>query len=543
MILDRVADPAAYERTMEQIAEDPDAETLDEWELLESGRSFQRYTAPVRHAGETIGRVIVVREVTTEREAERLKSDLVATVSHELRTPLASILGFAELLSVRDYEPALRQRYLGTIHAEAQRLTGLINDFLDVQRIEEGRFTLDLQPFDLGELLRNEVELFSAQSSEHTLALDIPDERFDLVGERNRIAQVVANLLSNAIKYSPRGGRVAVAADRRNGAVRVSVTDSGIGIPTDEQRRIFTKFFRVDSSDTREIGGTGLGLALCREIVHAHGGHIGFESVEGRGSTFWFELPVGAPQRSGGTKVLIVEDDAAAGTLLCDYLGDEFSCRVTPTGEEGLRLAQEDPPHLVCLDISLAGELDGWDVLARLREHPRTANIPVILCTAVDEGRDRAGALGAADVLTKPFTARQLLDVVRRVLPGGRGSVLVVDDEEAVRTLVRATLEADGAAVREAEDGEEALREVETQHPDVIVLDLAMPRLDGFEVLERLQADVHTRAIPVIVLTARRLSPEERMQLSRQAVSLLEKSAYSGEELRRLVLQALGDRG
>ena len=224
------------------------------------------------------------------RESERMKSELVSIVSHELRTPLASVLGFTSLLLTRDFDEETRHRYLGIIDAQARRLGALIDDFLDARRLEQGRLELGRDRVELGPLLREQAELFRGQSERHRLTVQLPQEPLAVRGDRDRLTQVIGNLLSNAIKYSPEGGVVELVGEDEDGVVRVAVRDQGVGIPDDQQSQIFTRFFRGDAAASG-IGGTGLGLAVSREIVEAHGGRIGFSSAERKGSTFWLELP------------------------------------------------------------------------------------------------------------------------------------------------------------------------------------------------------------------------------------------------------------
>ncbi len=501
--------------------------------------------------GTIIGSVGVFRDVTQEQEVSRLKDELVSLVSHELRTPMASVLGFSELMLTRQLSEAKSRMYVETIYKEAQRLSNLINDFLDIQRMEAGRQVYNYSEVDLKPIMRRIQELFSQHRNR--LKIDLPPTLPLVRADLDRILQTLTNLVSNAIKYSPNGGNVEVRARQSTGGmVEISVKDYGLGIPHEARNQLFGKFYRVDNSDRREIGGTGLGLAISREIVEAHGGKIWVESELGQGSTFIFTLPatvaqspadtVNLPKRlENGTNqqlVLVVEDDSSLANLITTYLEeDNFQVIAQSSAEEADQYLQESSllPAVIVLDIALAGRLDGWDFLLHLKGNSATASIPVIISTVLDSALS-GGQLGGAAFLGKPIDLRRLLDTINRLTAARpQRNLLLIDDDASLRRMLKETLNAQDFVVATAAGGEQGLKLAVQNLPDLIILDLMMPKLDGFQVLSRLRQERRTLNIPVIVVSAKELSNDERAFLRNGPAYFLTKSEYTPQRIREMV--------
>ncbi|OWR27384.1 hypothetical protein CDO73_22445 [Saccharibacillus sp. O23] len=405
------------------------------------GRTTRHFEVYVQRIEDVVWgdvRLFVFRDRTEEEESNRLRDEFVSVVSHELRTPLASILGFAEIMLHRTVKPERAQKYLSTIHGEATRLSGLIGDFLDLQRIEAGKQTYRMLPIDLKALTRDVAAQWDGRSG-HAVRLHLPQEVCAARSDGDRLKQVLHNLLSNAIKYSP--GREFVdcsiryePADEQSGGSQpesasgdsaadagrwiVEVRDYGLGIPEEAKPKLFGKFYRVDNSDRRQIGGTGLGLAIVKEMVEALGGEISFDSELGEGSTFRFSLPELHLPSPAGT-VLVLEDDASLGRLVEDsFVGEGLRvCRFDEAESALLALeaAKEQGTPLLCIvDLSLAGDLNGWDFIRRLAADGNLRQVPVIVSSALDPPADYAES-EAEKYLRKPFSVRELLEVGLRL--------------------------------------------------------------------------------------------------------------------------------
>jgi PAS domain S-box-containing protein len=478
-------------------------------------------------------------DISERKAVERMKDELVATVSHELRTPLASLRGFAELMLAREFPEAKRQEFLQIIYSESCRLAGLIDNFLDLQRIEAGRQTYNFTAVEVAPLLAEALRLHSGQAT-HTLEVEAPDDGACVLADRDRLRQVLTNLLANAIKYSPDGGRVLLSARRRGAEILFAVRDNGIGIPLDDQERLFTKFFRAHNSVQRKIGGTGLGLALVRQIIEGHRGRIWVESAAGQGATFLFTLPVAtaslaAPSHrssADGAYVLVVEDDLAFAELLREQLAD-LGHRVVQTAvaEQALEIARRSPPSMVLVDVLLPGSMDGWDLLVALKRESRLERVPVVMITIT--GPNAQGlALAGAEYILKSAAPEVLRQSIRRRLLALSGRrVLVVDDDPKFRGSLREFLQAEHAHVEEAGNGEQALRALAQHPPDLLVLDLLMPGMDGFELLRRLRNNRQNLHLPVLAVTGKELSDAEKAYLSRRLATLIDKRQTSMEQM------------
>lgn len=430
-------------------------------------RFLNLYSNPcISRSNRGFGRVFVVRDVSHQKEVDRLKLELISTVSHELRTPMSSILGFSELLLTRRLSEERNKEYISIINSEARRLTDLINDFLDIQRMESGKQVFNKQFNSMEQIIEEAVMLFENASDKHNITYNksignIPP----IYCDRDKILQVLSNLLSNAIKYSPYGGEIKVDLTIDNGRIRVSITDHGLGIPDDVKDKLFTKFFRVENDDRRKIGGSGLGLAICREIIRAHEGEIGVESIYGQGSTFYFYIPysnsnidnkpieevnnICAVKNKGN--LLIVEDDMSMVKLIKEILKDkELEMHNAGSGEEALELVKNYNYRLIILDIALSGQLKGWDVLKELKGNQATANIPIII-SSVYGNKIVASQNNITDYLVKPFEPEQLIKMVENALNGKLNAKMMLNGHGGLTDVILEMLDSRGICVKRIE--------------------------------------------------------------------------------------------
>jgi PAS domain S-box-containing protein len=506
--------------------------------------------------------------------ANRAKSSFLASMSHELRTPLNAIIGFSELLESHTFGGLndRQQRYVTNVLTSGRHLLQLINDILDLSKVEAGHMELALSEFDVGMALRDARNIVGTLADRKRLSLEVEVEEAmpPLTADQSKFKQILYNLLSNAIKFTPEGGQIRVMARRAvaNGAsnggewIEIGVTDTGIGIRPEDQERIFGTFEQVDSAYAREQQGTGLGLALSKQFVELHGGRIWVESELGKGSVFRFVLPLGrkppAPQAvvasadgatasASGPLVLVVEDDGPAGDRLSQQLVQEgYRVARAATGEQGVIRARELRPDVITLDILLP-DADGLNVLAQLKAVPETRAIPVII-VSITEGRELGLNLGAVDWLVKPAQRDDFLSAVRRAVSNagvdGVATVLVVDDEAPTVELLTDMLSSQGFRVLAAHNGHQGIALARSHRPDLIVLDLLMPELTGFDVVRELRQYPDSRDIPILIFSVKDLSPEEHQRLKGSVQAVVAKGAV-GDLLRELerVRSTLGGNG
>ncbi len=488
------------------------------------------------------------------KEVDRLKSEFLASMSHELRTPLNSIIGFSRVILKGIDGPLtdLQKTDLTAIYDSGRHLLNLINDILDLSKIEAGKMEFTFEPVNLKEIIQSVLTTAVALVKDKPIKLqsEVPDDLPTIIADGRRIRQVVLNLVGNAAKFTEKG-YIRVRATYNEREVIIAVEDTGIGIPKEKFPLVFQEFQQVDSSSTRRYGGTGLGLPVSKRFVEAHGGRIWFESEEGVGSTFYVALPIGGPQSVRDTveeeahpseerTVLVIDDDPAVVTLFQRYL-EQHGYRVVglTNPAQAVEEAKQLKPYAVTLDLVMPG-MDGWQVLQQLKSHAETRDIPVIICSIAGDGIERGITMGITDYLVKPITEEHLIAVLERLAYNDEiYRILVVDDSPRDRKLMRRILESAGHIVEEAEGGRVALEKVQAAAPDLILLDLMMPDVDGAAVLAELKGNPRTRHIPVIIVTAKEMDEEERRKLLEQSEALLQKGQFEEEELLRDVLEVL----
>jgi signal transduction histidine kinase/CheY-like chemotaxis protein len=491
-------------------------------------------------------------------KAYKVKSEFLSSMSHELRTPLNSIIGFSSVLLGPSGDPLSpdQRMALEKVLKNGKHLLQLINDILDISKLESGRMILSVETEDISTIISNCVLIVEPliQSKRLNLTQDIQQGLPPLTTDIVKVRQILVNLLSNAAKFTEKGGIAITVRQSDAGVVSFSVKDTGIGIEKKNFDRVFEEFQQVDSSSTRKYKGTGLGLPIARRLARMLGGDLTVESEFGKGSTFMLTVPLKVPThltemqtptpmparpqlsipasiphplRTGQqVQILSIDDDPDVIEILRKYLVPEgYSLIGALSGDEGLEIASRVKPDLITLDIMMPKK-DGWQVLRELKANPETKDIPVIIHSIIDN-RPLALSLGAVDVMMKPTDPKRLLTLVKKHYKSGDQFILVVDDNLDFALACKDLLKRDGFNVKIATRGEEAIKILEESIPSLILLDLVMPGMDGFHVINSLQSKEQWTSIPVVVLTGKSLSDEDHRSLDPYIADYLMKDSFT----------------
>lgn len=532
--------------------------------LMEEGKCLIESFVDLRQIKETEKELIHSR--IEAESANRAKSDFLATMSHELRTPLNSIIGFSDLIlegNTGELTP-LQQRYLGNISVSGKHLLSLINNVLDLSKIEAGKLDLHLEGFSADEVF-TEIEQLAvplADKKEVIMNYSVDRNLKWIYADKIRFKQILYNLISNAIKFTPKNGRVDVTVEKADDVLKVSVKDTGIGISEDDMKKLFQPFTQIDSAANRRYEGTGLGLSLVKRFVELHNGKIMVESVEGAGTDFIFELPLredscrvrktnmeeksrtGIPASEIAKKIaenftgeekliLVVEDDDKSRELLeVTLLAEGYQVKGANNGKEALELARKLKPFMIMLDIMMSG-MDGREVLRNLKSDDGTKDIPVIMLSMLDETENKI-IWGAADSFIKPVSRKKLMSAIERIKNENEKrllKILVADDEPAAVEVITQILAGMELELFTAYGGKEAIRVAEREHPDLIILDLMMPEVSGFDVIKALRKKPSTSDIPIAISTAKYLEKEDEEMLDGRILGVMHKGQLDKEKL------------
>jgi PAS domain S-box-containing protein len=469
---------------------------------------------PIRdETGELLGSVSLLRDITEQAAIEAMKTEFISIVSHELRTPLTPIKGYIDLIVEGDAGDITEEQanYLHIVQANTDALAALVNDLLDISKIEAGRIDLEIKPIQMETVIQEAVAIHrqALESKGLKINISLPPDLPPVRADRGRVAQVLNNLINNAYKYSNPGGLVSVTALAEGDFLEVAIADTGVGISKEDQKKLFTKFFRAKNPATREAGGTGLGLAISKSIVEKHKGEIWVESQLGKGSAFHFTIPLVVPlplkekprtaTRRDTKRILVVEDETNTAAHL-RFLLERVGYRVVlvGSGEEALARIGECQPDLITMDITLPG-IDGFETIRLIRENPSLETTPIVIISEIQD-EEKASALEVATSLAKPIDEDKLLENIEKILAEGQ-KILVCDPDAATRQLLEETLLQKGYHLLFVQDGLDLLVQARKNQPQLIIMDLQLSDMDGYEVLRRLNRRPETVDIPVIAMT------------------------------------------